>query len=86
MFKCWPGFPVRIRNFLIVLPFTDKEGFSVHLRCDFTDMLDMATLHRENQVGLAKHIALHLSGSMRSEFQSVVLQNVLGGLVHGVTY
>lgn len=86
MFKSRFGLAVRVWYFQVVLPFADEKRFAMHFGCNLANVLNVAMLHCKDQVGLVQHVAVDLAGAMGWEFQSVVLQYFMGGLVHRVTY
>ena len=86
MFKSGFGLAVGIRNFQVVLPFADEKRLAVDLGCNLANVLNVAVLHRQDQVSLVQHVTVDLARTVGGEFQPVVLQYFMGGFVHGVTY
>ncbi len=58
----------------------------MHLGCDLANVLNVAMLHHQDQVGLVQHVAVDLARAVGRKLQPVVLQYFVGGLVHRVTY
>ena len=53
---------------------------------DLAQVLDMALLHGQNQVGLVQKFAVDLPGTVARMFQTVFLQHLLSQSVHGVSH
>ena len=86
MFECGLGLAVGIRDFRIVQPFTQQEGFAMYFGCDLTNVLDMALFHHKDQVCAMQYFAIDLTGTVGRVFHSVVAKHLMCSLVHWVAY